>query len=47
MYRIFQVLRLIGVVFGTASVVQTVNKIFPIWTFTPYIGETFNGILFK
>ena len=26
MYRIFEVLRWIGAVFGTASVVQTVNK---------------------
>ena len=26
MYRIFEVLRLVGAVFGTASVVQTVNK---------------------
>ena len=43
MYRIFEVLRLIGAVFGTASFVQ----IFPIWAFTPYIGETFNRILFN
>ena len=30
MYRIFEVLRLIGAVFGTASVVQTINK-YPIY----------------
>ena len=28
MYRIFEVLRLVGAVFGTASVVQTINKYF-------------------
>ena len=30
MYRSFEVLRLIGAVFGTASVVQTINK-YPIY----------------
>ena len=36
MYLIFEILRLIGAVFGTASVVQTINKYSPYGRLLPF-----------
>ena len=39
MYLIFEVLRLIGVIFGTASVVQNINKYFLLGQLLPIKEE--------